>query len=94
MPSALLSDRGVLAVHGPEAASFLAGIVTSAVERLSPGEARFAALLTPQGKILADFVAVATADGFLLDVDAERVEALAGALKRYRLRSKVLIDDR
>jgi folate-binding protein YgfZ len=94
MPSALLDDRGVLAVHGPEAAAFLAGIVTSAVDRLAPGEARFSALLTPQGKVLADFIAVATTDGFLLDVAAERLETLANALKRYRLRSKVEIADR
>ena len=49
---------GVLAVSGPDAKPFLAGIVTSAVERLEPGRARLAALLTPQGKILVDFLAV------------------------------------
>jgi folate-binding protein YgfZ len=94
MPSALLADRGVLAVHGPDAATLLAGVVTSAVDALPPGSARFAALLTPQGKILADFLTVATADGFLLDVAADRLETLATALKRYRLRAKVSIDDR
>ncbi len=94
MPSALLADRGVLAVHGPDAATLLAGVVTSAVESLPPGTARFAALLTPQGKILADFLTIATADGFLLDVAEDRLETLAAALKRYRLRAKVSIDDR
>jgi folate-binding protein YgfZ len=94
MPSALLSDRGVLAVHGADAGPFLAGVVTSAVDQLRPDEARFAALLSPQGKILADFIAVATEGGFLLDVAADRLGPLATALKRYRLRAKVEIDDR
>lgn len=93
MPAALLSDRGVLAVSGADAPDFLGRLVTSAVDRLETGKARFGALLTPQGKIIADFIVVRAPDGFYLDVAADRLEALSAQLARYRLRAKVdLID--
>ncbi|HXW20816.1 MAG TPA: folate-binding protein, partial [Roseiarcus sp.] len=52
MKWSLLDDRGVVKVAGEEAASFLHGLVTNDVEHVGVGEARYAALLTPQGKIL------------------------------------------
>lgn len=85
---AFLSSRAVLRVSGPEARSFLQGIVTQDIERLKPGEAAFSALLTPQGKILFDFFLVADGDGFLLDCGKETAEALERRLKLYRLRAK------
>ena len=91
---AFLEDRGVVAVEGPEAVSFLNGLVTSDVEKLSPGEAAFAALLTPQGKILFDFLAVRTADGFLLDAPRALAADLAKRLGFYKLRAKVTVADR
>ena len=56
MPAASLTDRGVVRVAGEDARSFLDGLVTSAMDRVTPGHARYAALLTPQGKILFDFL--------------------------------------
>ena len=56
MKAALLPDRGVLKVIGDDARNFLHGLVTADVLELTPGTARFCALLTPQGKIIADFI--------------------------------------
>ena len=54
----LLDDRGVVRVSGEDAASFLQGVLTNDVESLGAHEARYAALLTPQGKILFDLLVV------------------------------------
>ena len=56
--AAFLADRGVVSVTGSDSAGFLQGLLTNDVEKLAPGEARYAALLTPQGKILFDMIAV------------------------------------
>lgn len=90
--TALLASRAVLRIAGPDAGPFLQGIVTQNVEALRPGEAAFAALLTPQGKILFDFLLFAAGDGFLVDCDAGAAEALAKRLALYRLRAKATID--
>jgi hypothetical protein len=94
----LLSDRGVVEVAGVDAAKFLHGILTNDVKSLAAGEARFAALLTPQGKIIVDFMIFATAgeDGlvFLLDCPAALTETLLDRLKFYKLRAAVTIADR
>lgn len=89
--AALLSSRSVLKISGPDARSFLQGIVTQDVEALRPGEAGFSALLTPQGKILFDFIIVTVGDGFLIDVAADAADALLKRLTLYRLRAKVTI---
>ncbi|WP_232631660.1 CAF17-like 4Fe-4S cluster assembly/insertion protein YgfZ [Methylobacterium sp. Leaf118] len=92
MPIALLPDRVVVAVTGPDATAFLQGILTCNVESLPEGEARLGALLTPQGKIQFDFlVSRDDAGGFRLDVAAERVPDLVKRLGLYRLRAKVSI---
>ena len=62
MPLSHLSDRGVLRVTGEDARDFLHNLVTNDIESLGRGEARFAALLTPQGKIIADFFVIASHD--------------------------------
>lgn len=89
-----LVDRGVVSVTGPDATGFLQGLVTSDVERLRPGEAGYGALLTPQGKILFDFLIVRRDDGFLLDTRRATAPALAKRLGFYKLRAKVDIADR
>lgn len=89
--TALLSSRAVLRLAGPDAASFLQGILTQDVEALRPGKAALSALLTPQGKILFDFIIVATGDDFLIDAAAVAAEALMKRLTLYRLRAKVTI---
>src|SRR5208337_2243454 len=92
--AALLKDRGVIAVGGDEAASFLQGLLTNDVERLEEGAARYAGLLTPQGKILFDMLVVHAPGGaFLIDCAAEQAADLTRRLGFYKLRSKVSIAD-
>lgn len=88
-----LTDRGVLEVTGADAQGFLQGLVTNDVEKLEPGGARHAALLTPQGKILFDFFIVAADDGYLIDVAKDKAAELAKRLGFYKLRAKVEIKD-
>ena len=97
MKAALLPDRGVVKVAGDDARHFLNGIVTNDMAKAAPGQACFAALLTPQGKIIVDFIVTeASAEdggGFFLDCPRARVPALVDKLKFYRLRAKVAIED-
>ena len=89
--AAVLSDRATIRVSGEEAPHFLHNLVTSSVDELRPGQAAYAGLLTPQGKIIADFLVLRTADGYLLDVPVARVEELRKRLALYKLRAKVAI---
>src|SRR5271165_3568438 len=94
---AWLADRGVVRVAGEDAASFLQGLLTNDVERLEIGEARYAGLLTPQGKILFDMLVVrARADAraaYFLDCASAQAADLAKRLGFYKLRAKVTIAD-
>src|SRR5689334_13929594 len=94
--AAHLEDRGVISVSGADAAGFLQGLLTNDVERLEPGEARYAALLTPQGKILFDMIVVrarAEEPSYLIDCAAAQSADLAKRLGFYKLRARVAIAD-
>ncbi|AIQ92307.1 folate-binding protein [Methylobacterium sp. XJLW] len=91
MPVALLPDRVLVTVVGPDATTLLQGVLTCNVETLQPGEARLGALLTPQGKILFDFLVSRIPDGFRLDVQADKAADLAKRLTLYRLRAQATI---
>src|SRR3984893_11815021 len=97
MKAALLPDRGVVKVAGDGARNFLHGLVTADILNLAPGAARFCALLTPQGKIVADFLVTdapaADGGGFFLDVPRPLVPALIGKLNLYKLRAKLVVED-
>jgi folate-binding protein YgfZ len=92
--AARLESRGVVSVGGPEAVSFLQGLVSNDVEKAGSDKAVYAALLTPQGKFLFDFFIVREAEGFLLDVEQTRRADLIKRLQMYKLRAKVTIADR
>jgi tRNA-modifying protein YgfZ len=93
MPRALLDDRAVLRLVGDATKPFLQGLVTQDVADLSAGTARYGALLSPQGKILADFFIADTGDAVLIDVPASAASDLVRRLTLYRLRAKVTIED-
>lgn len=97
MKATFLTDRGVVKVGGDDARGFLNGLVTTDIDLLQPGLGRFGALLTPQGKIIADFlVTQATAGqggGFLFDVPKALAQALADRLSFYKLRAKVTVEN-
>lgn len=88
---ALLEDRGAVSVSGPDAEKLLAGLVTNDIGALTEGQARYAALLSPQGKILFDFLIVKRDGAFLLDTLRTRAGDLAKRLSMYKLRANVEI---
>lgn len=90
---ARLADRGVVSVNGRDSEKLLQGLVTNDIEGLRNGEARHAALLSPQGKILFDFFIVRHGDGYLLDVLRASAGDLAKRLAIYKLRADVIIAD-
>ncbi len=90
---ALLPDRGVVSLSGADAVDFLDNLATNDLSGLRTGEARFAGLLTPQGKILFEFFALRTDDGWLLDTRADRLADLLKRLTMYKLRSKIVLAD-
>ncbi|WP_114374432.1 CAF17-like 4Fe-4S cluster assembly/insertion protein YgfZ [Elioraea thermophila] len=94
MPIAELPARGVVAVSGPDARPFLQGLVSNDVARVGASEtAVWAALLTPQGKWLADFFLLADGERILLECERAQAAWLASHLARYRLRAKVDVAD-
>src|SRR5882757_3783535 len=95
MEPAFLDDRAVLAISGAQARDFLQGLVTNDIAGgLAPGIGLYTGLLSPQGKILFEFL-VAEGDGaLLLDVARDRRDALLKKLNMYKLRSKVEIEPR
>ena len=97
MQAALLPDRGVVKVAGDDARRFLNGLATNDIGQVAPGRACFAALLTPQGKIIVDFL-VAEAEpgdggGFFLDCPRALAATLVEKLTFYKLRAKLTVDD-
>jgi tRNA-modifying protein YgfZ len=90
---ALLPRRGVLRISGPDRIAFLNGLVSNDVAKAAPGQAIWAALLTPQGKYLSDFFVFATDDALLLDAPRADIPTLLAKLRRYRLRAQVELED-
>ncbi|MEQ1943968.1 folate-binding protein YgfZ [Mesorhizobium sp. VNQ89] len=92
MPSTRLEDRAIVSVSGPDAENFLQNIITADLDALKPGEAKPSALLTPQGKILFDFLVSRNgADGIKLDCRADIADDFVRRLTLYKLRAKVEI---
>jgi tRNA-modifying protein YgfZ len=97
MKAAFLPDRGVVKISGDVARDFLNGLVTTDVTLLRPGLGRFGALLTPQGKIIVDFLITEApaghGGGFLIDCPRALAQALADKLGFYKLRAKVAVEN-
>lgn len=87
----ILFDRAVIALSGPEARSFLQGLVTNDMAAVAPERPVYAALLTPQGKILFDFLVHEAEDTLLIDCRKSARDTLVKRLSMYRLRAKVEI---
>ena len=97
MKAALLPERGVVKVAGEDARKFLNGLLTTDIGGVTPERPAFAALLTPQGKIMVDMiVAEAPAEdggGFFLDCPRALAQTLVDRLNFYKLRAKLVIED-
>lgn len=93
MKAAFLPDRGVVKIAGEEARTFLNGLLTADVTQVTPQSARFAALLTPQGKIIVDCIVAEDSDGLFLDCPRVLATNLVEKLRFYKLRANVTIED-
>ena len=97
MKAAFLPDRGVVKLSGEDARNFLNGLVTTDVTQLAPGQGRFGALLTPQGKITVDFLITEAPEGhgggFLVDCPRPLAQPLADKLGFYKLRARVAVEN-
>ena len=87
MASTTLTDRALIRLAGEDVRGFLDGLVTNTLDPLPA----YAALLTPQGKVIADFIVWTDGDDLLLDCDAAVIEALERRLAMYRLRRAITI---
>lgn len=87
-------DRALLRVSGPDARNFLQGMLTQDIERLEESSFLYAALLSPQGKLLVDMFVQAGPDGAVwLDAPPARAAALSRRLTMYKLRARVDVED-
>ncbi|MBY3117903.1 MULTISPECIES: CAF17-like 4Fe-4S cluster assembly/insertion protein YgfZ [Rhizobium] len=91
MPAVFLKDRSLLFVSGAEAQSFLQNLITTDIAALGADEARPGALLTPQGKILFDFMIWQDGDGYMIETDAGQRDGLLKRLTMYKLRAAVTL---
>ncbi len=92
MPSAFLPDRAFVRITGADAEHFLQNLITTDLGGFGAEEARPGALLTPQGKILFDFLISRDGDGFLIDIRADQLEAFVKRMTMYKLRAAVTIE--
>ena len=88
------SERGKLALTGPDAKTFLQGQVTNDVERLEPGHGCYAAFLTHKGKMLGDMRILDVGDELLLDTERVALQGLFNMIRRYKLGSDVELHKR
>lgn len=89
MSAAYFPTRRLIRLSGKDAQDFLQGLITTDIDGLPENEARPGALLTPQGKILFDFIVWRDGDGFVIETDADQREALVRRLTMYKLRAAV-----
>jgi folate-binding protein YgfZ len=89
MPAVFLKERALIRVSGAEAQSFLQNLITTDIVSLGADEARPGALLTPQGKILFDFMIWQDGDSYVMETDGSQRDALLKRLAMYKLRAAV-----
>ena len=94
MSIAELSHRGVIEIDGEDKKAFLQGLISNDINLVTPKQAIYATLLTPQGRFLFDFFITEKDGTFLLDVESARLEALLKKLSLFKLRSKVTLKAR
>ncbi len=87
----ILEDRGLLYLSGDDVKEFLQNIITNNIEKVTDNMSCFAALLTPQGKYLFDFLIIKHKAGYFLDCEKKNIDQLYIQLNLYKLRSKVEI---
>ena len=89
----LLDDRGLILITGKDARNFLQNMITNNIEKVSSNSTIFSALFTPQGKYLFEFFLIQVKNGYLLDCDSKFTNDIKDYLLKYKLRSKIEIED-
>jgi hypothetical protein len=90
VPALILPDRSLIRVEGADAQHFLQNLITTNIDAIAPGEAWPAALLTPQGKILFDFLISKSGEtGYDCDIRADQAADFIRRLTLYKLRASV-----
>ena len=89
----ILENRGLISITGEDAKEFLQNIITNDINKVSKTSSVFAGLLSPQGKYLFDFFVIKNDEGYLLDCNGNSVKELVKNLSKYKIRSKVDIED-
>lgn len=84
--------RKVFRFSGTDARKFLQNLITNDIKRLDTGPV-YSALLTPQGKFIADFFLIPDGNDILMDVDADAATTLIPRLNMYKLRADVTISE-
>ena len=85
------ANRTIIRITGTDREEFLQGLVTCNVKGMAG--LSYGALLTPQGKYLADFFLLPEADAILLDIDSSLADTLLAKLKMYKLRANVAVEN-
>ena len=94
MPVHFPTRRSLISVTGEDATHFLQTLITCDVEKLPEGVARPGALLTPQGKIMFDFLVFRDGEGgYLIDIDSRLTGDFLKRLTMYKLRAKATISE-
>lgn len=88
-----LPERGVIEISGPDRVAFLQGLVSNDVTQVAPGRAVWSALLTPQGRYLAEFFIFSDGTSLFLDAPLAAIPDIMMRLSRFRLRSKISLCD-
>ena len=89
----ILEDRGLILVKGAEAKEFLQNIISNNIDKVNESNSIFSAIFTPQGKYLYEFFIIKNKDGYLLDCHIEIKDNCITHLLKYKLRSKIEIED-
>ena len=82
-------ERGLVSVTGADRRTFLQGLISQDIDRVSASHAAYGAFLTPQGKYLHDFCLAEIGDRLILDGEQERADELIARMKRFKLRAKI-----
>ncbi len=85
-------NRALIRVAGPDARGFLNNLLTQSLDGLDSAGALYSALLTPQGKVLADMLIWRDADSVVLELDPARADDIRRRLTMYKLRANVSVE--
>ena len=89
----ILEERGLLSITGSDTKDFLQNILSNDITKVNNANSIFSAILTPQGKCLYEFFVIKSKDGYLLECDLALVLEIVSHLTKYKLRSKIEIND-